>query len=52
MSKGLIERSTIQEIADAIRAKKGTTNTMTPAQMATEIAGSRFRSSPELSCTG
>ena len=39
MSKGLIERSTIQEIADAIRAKKGTTNTMTPAQMADEIAG-------------
>ena len=39
MSKGLIERSTIQEIADAIRSKKGTTNTMTPAQMAAEIAG-------------
>lgn len=39
MSKGLIERSTIQEIADAIRAKKGTTNAMKPAQMADEIAG-------------
>ena len=39
MSKGLIERSTIQEIADAIRAKKGTTNAMIPAQMADEIAG-------------
>lgn len=38
MSKGLIERSTIQEIADAIRGKNGSSATYTPAQMADAIA--------------
>lgn len=39
MSEYLIKSGTLEAIANAIRAKKGTTNTMTPAQMATEIAG-------------
>lgn len=39
MSEYLIQSGTLGAIADAIRAKKGTTNTMTPAQMADEIAG-------------
>lgn len=39
MSEYLIQSGTLGAIADAIRAKKGTTNTMTPAQMAAEIAG-------------
>lgn len=39
MSEYLIQSRTLGAIADAIRAKKGTSNTMTPAQMATEIAG-------------
>ena len=33
MSKGLIERSTIQEIADAIRSKNGSSNTYLPSEM-------------------
>lgn len=33
MSKGLIERSTIQEIADAIRAKNGSSETYLPSEM-------------------
>lgn len=39
MSEYLIQSGTLGAIADAIRAKKGTANAMTPAQMATEIAG-------------
>lgn len=38
MSEYLIESGTLEAIANAIRTKKGTSNTMTPAQMATEIA--------------
>lgn len=33
MSKGLIDRSTIQEIADAIRAKNGSSKTYLPSEM-------------------
>lgn len=39
MSEYLIQSGTLGAIADAIRAKNGTSNAMTPAQMATEIAG-------------
>lgn len=39
MSEYLIQSGTLGAIADAIRAKKGTSNAMTPAQMADEIAG-------------
>ena len=39
MSEYLIESGTLEAIANAIRTKKGTSNTMTPAQMADEIAG-------------
>lgn len=39
MSEYLIQSGTLGAIADAIRAKKGTANAMTPAQMADEIAG-------------
>ena len=39
MSEYLIQSGTLGAIADAIRAKKGTANAMTPAQMAAEIAG-------------
>lgn len=39
MSEYLIQSGTMEAIANAIRAKKGTSNAMTPAQMATEIAG-------------
>lgn len=39
MSEYLIQSGTLESIANAIRAKKGTTNAMTPAQMADEIAG-------------
>lgn len=39
MSEYLIQSGTLGAIADAIRAKKGTSNAMTPAQMATEISG-------------
>lgn len=39
MPEYLIQSGTLGAIADAIRAKKGTSNAMTPAQMATEIAG-------------
>ena len=39
MSEYLIQSGTLGAIADAIRAKKGMADTMTPAQMATEIAG-------------
>lgn len=39
MSEYLIQSGTLEAIANAIRAKNGTNNTMTPAQMATEIAG-------------
>lgn len=37
MAEYLIQDSTLEDIADAIRAKTGGTNTMTPAQMAVEI---------------
>lgn len=39
MSEYLIQSGTLEAIAEAIRDKKGTDNTMTPAQMAAEIAG-------------
>lgn len=39
MSEYLIQSGTLEAIANAIRAKNGTSNAMTPAQMATEIAG-------------
>jgi protein-tyrosine phosphatase len=39
MSNYLIQSGTLEAIANAIRTKKGTSNTMTPAQMPTEIAG-------------
>lgn len=39
MSEYLIQNGTLEAIANAIRSKKGTSNAMTPAQMATEIAG-------------
>ena len=39
MAEYLIQSGTLGAIADAIRAKKGTSNAMTPAQMAAEIAG-------------
>lgn len=39
MSEYLIQSGTLGAIANAIRAKKGTENAMTPAQMADEIAG-------------
>lgn len=39
MAEYLIQSGTLETIANAIRAKKGTSNPMTPAQMATEIAG-------------
>ena len=39
MSEYLIQSGTLGSIANAIRAKKGTANAMTPAQMAAEIAG-------------
>lgn len=39
MAEYLIQSGTLDAIANAIRSKKGTTNTMTPAQMAAEIAG-------------
>ena len=39
MSEYLIQSGTLDAIANAIRAKKGTANAMTPAQMADEIAG-------------
>lgn len=39
MSEYLIQSGTLGAIADAIRAKKGMADTMTPAQMAAEIAG-------------
>lgn len=38
MSEYLIQSGTLEAIANAIRAKNGTSNAMTPAQMATEIA--------------
>lgn len=38
MSDYLIKSGTLESIANAIRAKKGTSNAMTPAQMAAEIA--------------
>lgn len=38
MAEYLIQDSTLEDIADAIRAKTGGTNTMTPAQMAAAIA--------------
>jgi len=39
MSEYLIQSGTLESIANAIRAKKGTSETITPEQMATEIAG-------------
>lgn len=39
MSEYLIQSGALEAIANAIRAKKGTSNVMTPAQMADEIAG-------------
>lgn len=39
MSEYLIQSGTLEAIANAIRAKKGTSNALTPAQMADEIAG-------------
>ena len=39
MSEYLIQSGTLESIANAIRTKTGTSNTMTPAQMVTEIAG-------------
>lgn len=39
MSEYLIQSGTLEAIANAIRAKNGTSNAMTPAQMADEIAG-------------
>lgn len=39
MSEYLIQSGTLEAIANAIREKNGTSNAMTPAQMATEIAG-------------
>lgn len=39
MSEYLIQNGTLEAIANAIRIKKGTNNTMTPAQMVDEIAG-------------
>ena len=39
MAEYLIQSGTLDAIANAIRAKKGTANLMTPAQMADEIAG-------------
>lgn len=39
MSEYLIQGETLESLASAIRGKKGTSNTMTTAQMATEIAG-------------
>lgn len=39
MSKYIIEDSSLSDIADAIRAKTGKTDSMTPEQMAAEIAG-------------
>ena len=39
MAEYLIQSGTLGAIADAIRAKKGTAGTMTPAQMATAISG-------------
>ena len=39
MSEYLIQNGTLEAIANAIRTKKGTSNTMTPAQMVDEIAG-------------
>lgn len=39
MADRIIQTETLTAIANAIRAKKGTANAMTPAQMAAEIAG-------------
>ena len=39
MSEYLIQSGTLEAIANAIRTKNGTSNAMTPAQMADEIAG-------------
>ena len=38
MAKGLIEENTLKGIADAIRAKTGSTNTLLPSEMASAIA--------------
>lgn len=38
MAKGLVEQTTMTAIADAIRAKNGSENTYTPAQMADAIS--------------
>ena len=39
MAEYLIQSGTLESVANAIRAKKGTSNAMTPAQMAAEITG-------------
>lgn len=38
MAKGLIEENTLKGIADAIRAKTGSTDTLSPLEMASAIA--------------
>lgn len=38
MAKGLIEENTLTDIADAIRAKTGSTDTLLPSEMASAIA--------------
>lgn len=38
MAKGLIEENTLKGIADAIRAKNGSTDTLSPSEMASAIA--------------
>ena len=39
MSHGLVERQNLQDIADAIRSKNGSSDTYTPAEMAQAISG-------------
>jgi hypothetical protein len=39
MSQGLVERQNLEDIADAIRSKNGSTDTYTPAEMAQAISG-------------
>ena len=39
MSQGLVERQNLEDIADAIRSKNGSSDTYTPAEMAQAISG-------------